>query len=229
MQESEDWCSVYWIRKAEHTDIFSEGYVGVTITKLQRRWTQHKNAAKANKYPIHRAINKYGDELVCELILIGTKEYCLDIEKNLRPTPGIGYNSAAGGLRIGRFGSTNSEDTRAKLSSAVKAAYEKDPTYRVRNSQSKKGRVMPESQKENIKKSMKQIQYFPWTNSLARNDIWSRADVFYEFYRVNNTTSLKEMCTYFQLKYHNLQTMFNRFKSGWAPLEDLDWKEYFNK
>lgn len=208
--------------------MFSEGYIGIT-TSLERRFSQHKYASKSGRSRINKIIRKYSDELIYETILIGTKDYCLEVEKKLRPDTGIGYNHATGGAWTGKEGCNNSEDTRAKLSASVKAAYERDPTYRVRNSESKKGKKMSETQKENHLKAMNTIKYFPWTNSQARNDIWIKADEYYEYYKCDNTISLVEMCKYFELKYHNLKNMFNRFNSGWVPLEDLDWKEYFNK
>lgn len=89
---------VYWIHKPEHTDILTEGYVGITNKQVSKRWYKHKLDAKEDgSLPVHRAINKY-DDIIFEVILAAdNREYCQDIEKKLRPTINIGWNVAQGG------------------------------------------------------------------------------------------------------------------------------------
>ena len=88
-------CSVYWLRLPEHTDMFAEGYVGVS-SKSKLRWNQHF-VRKENAH-LKNAIQKYGwDNIVKQVILISDRDYCLDIEKKLRPTSSIGWNIAVGG------------------------------------------------------------------------------------------------------------------------------------
>lgn len=89
---------VYWIHKPEHTNIFTEGYVGITNKQVSKRWYKHKlDAREDGSLPIHRAINKY-DDIIFEVILAAdNREYCQDIEKKLRPTINIGWNVAQGG------------------------------------------------------------------------------------------------------------------------------------
>jgi hypothetical protein len=44
------------------------------------------------------AVKKYGwDNLVKQVVLIANNDYCLDIEKKLRPTDFIGWNATLGG------------------------------------------------------------------------------------------------------------------------------------
>jgi hypothetical protein len=86
---------LYWIHCKEHTDVFSEGYVGVS-KNIERRWKDHFIFAKNNH--LKNAINKYGwDNLVKEIILIGEEKYCYDLEAKIRPTKKIGWNIAEGG------------------------------------------------------------------------------------------------------------------------------------
>ena len=88
-------CSVYWIRCADHTDMTSQGYVGVSID-AERRWLQHKRP-RQNPH-LKFAVQKYGwDNLVKTQLLISTEEYCLEIERKLRPDNNIGWNITAGG------------------------------------------------------------------------------------------------------------------------------------
>jgi hypothetical protein len=87
--------SVYWIHHKDHTDMFSQGYIGVS-KNAERRWEQHFKRS-GNAY-LKNSINKYGwDNLVKEIILISDKDYCFDIEKKLRPFASIGWNIVEGG------------------------------------------------------------------------------------------------------------------------------------
>ena len=71
--------SVYWIRHPDHTDIMSQGYIGIT-TRFTRRMFEHK-ALSTNAY-LSNAIKKYGwDNLIKEVVLIADKAYCIMIEK----------------------------------------------------------------------------------------------------------------------------------------------------
>jgi len=87
--------SLYWIRHKDHTDIASQGYVGVSkMPKL--RWNHH--FSKPTNKHIKNAINKYGwENLIKEIILVGDINYCLDMERKLRPTDFIGWNATLGG------------------------------------------------------------------------------------------------------------------------------------
>ena len=87
--------SVYWIAHKDHTDIFSQGYVGVS-NNVDYRWNTHKSL-KTNVH-LKNAINKYGwDNLVKKVVLIGEEDYCLEIENKLRPADKIGWNLVCGG------------------------------------------------------------------------------------------------------------------------------------
>lgn len=90
---------VYWIHKEEHTDKFTEGYIGVT-SNPHKRWKQHKADTKRGKHPnnyLSHAIAKYGDTLVYEIVYLGEASKCYDYEKQLRPEPSIGWNLMSGG------------------------------------------------------------------------------------------------------------------------------------
>jgi len=87
--------SVYWIHRPEHTDMFSQGYIGVSNnTKL--RWRDHH--VRTGNAHLKRAIAKYSwDNLVKEVIVIADELYCLAVEFKLRSTDKIGWNIVAGG------------------------------------------------------------------------------------------------------------------------------------
>jgi predicted GIY-YIG superfamily endonuclease len=87
--------SVYWIRCADHTDLMTQGYIGVT-NNSERRFAQHSRS-KENPHFVF-AIKKYGwENLIKTQILIAKQEYCLEVERKLRPTNSIGWNCAIGG------------------------------------------------------------------------------------------------------------------------------------
>jgi hypothetical protein len=112
--------SVYWIRNASHTDIFSQGYVGVS-SNVVKRWNSHKNSP--TNYHFSNAINMYGwDNLVKEVVLLANKDYCLNVETKLRPNDKIGWNVVAGGglppSSKGKVLGAMSDDTKRKISIA---------------------------------------------------------------------------------------------------------------
>lgn len=134
-------CSVYWLRLPEHTDMFTEGYVGIS-NNTRKRFSAHKKASQ-NPHLLH-AMQKHGFEnIIKQIVLISDKDYCLDIEQKLRPTKMIGWNLEAGGgcppaqKNAGSFkkgltpwnkGRPMSDETKAKVSAAKKGAKLSDVT-----------------------------------------------------------------------------------------------------
>ena len=87
---------VYWIHHKEHTDIFSQGYIGVS-DNIQRRWEDHKNG-NTNSQHLKNAIKKYGwENLEKKIVIISDKSYCLQMEKQLRSRCDLGWNIVVGG------------------------------------------------------------------------------------------------------------------------------------
>lgn len=115
--------TVYWIRNKDHTDIFSQGYVGVS-KNLQKRLVNHKESfmrfleGKEKRQKIlHHAMKKYGIEnLIVEVICIGSQDYVLDVENKLRPRGSTGWNIAPGGGKIRDTSIPLSDETRKKMS-----------------------------------------------------------------------------------------------------------------
>ena len=134
--------SVYWIRQQNHTDITSQGYVGVSKHATQR-FKEHSKRC-SNRH-LSFAIKKYGwHNLIKDVIVVADKDYCLDLERRLRPVDGIGWNAIAGGglppVLSGKRpelcghpawnkGKTYSAETRKKISDAVKKQMS-DPAHR---------------------------------------------------------------------------------------------------
>ena len=89
--------SVYWIKHKDHIDIFSQGYVGVS-KNTEARFNRH---SKYSDNPhLLAAIKKYGwNNLIKQIILIGSDSYCYEIETKIRPIRQIGWNIAEGGSK----------------------------------------------------------------------------------------------------------------------------------
>ncbi len=94
---------VYWIRAAHHSDITSEGYVGVS-KNASKRWAYgHKWAHARGRHDnprLSNAIAKHGwDSLVKTVVVVADEAYCYELESKLRPTCEIGWNLASGGCK----------------------------------------------------------------------------------------------------------------------------------
>lgn len=101
--------SVYWIHLLKHSNILTEGYVGVT-KNTKRRFGQHKS----NTY--NQDIKRYCDDAVFTVILCGSLEYCYEIEEKLRPSAFIGWNIVPGGRHsAGHTGKKHSPEALAKM------------------------------------------------------------------------------------------------------------------
>lgn len=94
---------VYWICAPHHTDMTSDGYIGVS-KNAKTRWMyghnwahrkgQHDNPHLAN------AISKYGwDNLEKKILVIADESYCYELEQKLRPALHIGWNINIGGSK----------------------------------------------------------------------------------------------------------------------------------
>ena len=125
--------SVYWIHRPEHTDLFNQGYIGVS-NNTRLRWNGHKS--KAGNLHLQRAIKKYGwENLEKDVVLVADEAYCLNVETKLRSRAEIGWNIVAGGgmppssrgkkfirteaykaqMRISKMGFRHTPETQAKI------------------------------------------------------------------------------------------------------------------
>lgn len=132
MEERMNYCKltfVFWIHHKSHTNIYTEGYVGVT-SNIDRRFKELHTNAIQNKHPnnlLSKAIISDSTSIIYEIIYAGEKQLCFEYQKELRPQP-AGWNLFAGGPK-GKI----SDKGREKLSSA------------------KLGKLLSESKKEKIR------------------------------------------------------------------------------
>lgn len=125
--------TLYWIHHPEHTDMFTQGYIGVT-NNTNDRFEEHKN--RTRNAHLKNAIVKYGwDNLIKKAIIIADEAYCLMIEAQLRAKENIGWNIVIGGgmppkskkgMNLGRTpwnkGKKFSEESKLKMSISHKGA-----------------------------------------------------------------------------------------------------------
>ena len=147
--------SLYWIRHAYHTDVFSQGYVGVS-NNFKARIRHHR--IKPQNLHLGNAINKYGwDGLVKEVVIVAADSYCLEMEAKLRPKEKIGWNVAVGGgkppVTRWNLGKNMPDEVKRKVSIAKKGC------KGTRN-----GMATPQERRERISQSLK--GNLPWNKGV---------------------------------------------------------------
>lgn len=91
--------NIYWYKLPEHTDIMTQGYVGITNNITRRKQEHKRNSTKANTH-FYKAICKYGyDNLEFNTINTGlTLKEASELEAYYRPNSQIGWNESIGGI-----------------------------------------------------------------------------------------------------------------------------------
>ncbi len=233
---------VYWIRLPEHTDMFSQGYIGVTRNPLQRRFNEHiKKATLGHNGLFSRAIRKYKEKLIISTVLIGSEEYCYEVEERLRPSSYIGWNTARGGMR---------SDWEAFQSKSFKRE-----VWIEKLRQANLGKKMPEDfcnrQSEISKEAWQRAEFVERMREIkderrvvkppSRLRFWSksgksllihRADEIYNIYTENPSIYCREIAEKLGLKgqkyVRSITKLTQKFFSGWNPHEDIWWQVDFN-
>lgn len=223
---------LYWIHLPEHTDIFSQGYIGVTTLGTKERFLHHKRQStkKSSKTVITSAIKKYGDDLVVDCLCIGEEPYIYDLENKLRPEKAIGWNLAVGGVKP--FRPEKGTKPSQKTLDARKAMM--TPEYREFLSKRNKdqgmgfqpGYVRDESSKERQRKTI--AAKGPWNHVKASNNpAWALADQIRSLYDTGQPPA--KIYTNFGLTWNNVKAILALFKTGWIPLEDDLWLKTFKE
>lgn len=202
---------VYWIRHVSHTDVLSEGYIGVTSRRARQRFNEHMRSSKHSNYPVHAAIREYGREsLVVETLVICDINYAYELERKLRPEPNTGWNLGEGGHN----------SARGRIRGLTEAE-------RRRQAEALRGLPKTLEHKRNISAARK--KYYAENppprglGSTTNHAVWSIADKIYLAYQAG--MSVPQICEKFAIpKPSNLHTMiYKYFKNGWSPFEDSAW------
>lgn len=106
-------CVVYHICREGDVGNLEAGYIGIS-SEYEERWSRHK-AGYSGSVIVNRAYEKY-DDIVENIVVIGSKEYCQEIEGKLRPSERMGWNIArGGGLPPNLSGKVMSNEQKAKI------------------------------------------------------------------------------------------------------------------
>lgn len=210
---------VYWIHLPEHTDVFSQGYVGVTKYTSQERFNQHKQRAASSDYQnISKAIRKYGHEnLLVDTLLIAEMDYCLDIEMKLRPSPFVGWNIAVGGRGVLVEPYKRTEESKLAHSERMKKWWRDNPDHDHSN-KGRKGVARPRSPEHQALIAEGKFYNLPF-----RSPWWINAEHYYQDFLSGITYSYAQKKH--GLKIGQLVCMWRRFADGWVPSEDPRWAD----
>jgi group I intron endonuclease len=128
---------------SEHTNLFEEGYIGVTKDLYQRKRKHLEENSGCLKFK--NAIARHGkNEIVWDVILFGEEEYCYEMEAKLRPAKEIGWNLKIGGdVPPDNRGSKQSKETIEKRRKAITGKKRSDES-KARYSESKRGNKNPQ-------------------------------------------------------------------------------------
>ena len=162
---------VYWIHLSKHTDILTQGYVGVSVSPT-RRLREHKNSID-NKY-LYRVLNKHSELVIQSIIFKGNATECYQYEEQLRPQKNIGWNNNKGGIcPPSRKGWTPTVDTLAKRSQSLKGIVRTDE-WCGNLSASKQGKNNPMYGKKNPCSEEKQLSIIR-TKNLPNYELYKTA------------------------------------------------------
>jgi hypothetical protein len=92
---------LYWLHLKEHTDVFTQGYVGVTTRLIDVRFKEHCSRFNNsyNQYnTLHLAFAQHGIENIIKTRLcVCSTDEVYRLEKIFRPFEYMGWNTAEGG------------------------------------------------------------------------------------------------------------------------------------
>ncbi len=235
---------VYWIRHKDHIDIFSQGYVGITSRGLGTRMIQHRKCMRdGNTYPVYAAMRKYGSDIVINKVVIGSLDYCLLVEKALRPEQRIGWNIAIGGVAT-QLGARHSEESRKKMSDSCKGR-KLTAEHKEIISKAHKGRKYPKefaeacrqraiaqggfSKQDREKACETNRNLPPWRNPHACAEVWLLAEDVYIAFQDNNRVGVRTLGKMFNMSYGKFLVILKKIRAGWIPLEDPLWLNFKSK
>ena len=88
---------LYWLHDMSHDDVFTQGYVGITVCGFQNRLSQHRSTARKGKYKKDFIDGLFSPTFIGEVLYEGSVSEIRDMERFYRPEINIGWNRAIGG------------------------------------------------------------------------------------------------------------------------------------
>lgn len=150
---------VYWLHLPDHSDVNTQGYIGVSNDPKQRLWS-HLNDVKTNNHCnpyLSRVIKKYPNQLIQTIIFEGEKDVCYTYEEELRPTKNIGWNLNKGGKHppsaLGRKLSAEHKEKIGKANAGRIYVCSEETKQKI--SASTKGKTLTEEHKQKVREARK--------------------------------------------------------------------------
>lgn len=194
---------VYWIHLEEHSDIYTEGYVGITTADDPiKRFRKHQSDARnpSTSFVVHNAMNKYGDDIKFTVLHECSKDEATSLEEHYRPQPNIGWNILKGGDHP-LTGRTWSDSQREKFKATRKSA---PPP--VRNPLSTLKHKTTFENKHPL--DLHGINLELWSHCIILYDLFLKGDSSYVATRRLNFSK------------GSVSAMWKRFNTGWNPKQD---------
>lgn len=88
---------LYWLHDMKHDDVFTQGYVGITICGFHNRLSQHMSMARKGKYRKAFIDGLFSPTFMGEVLYEGSVTEIKEMERYYRPSINIGWNRAIGG------------------------------------------------------------------------------------------------------------------------------------
>lgn len=221
---------VYWVRHKDHKDMFSEGYIGFTSKPVLFREKEHTASAKSGShYPVHRAIRKYSGYIVVETLIEGDNDYCLEMERKLRPTPNIGWNISTGG-GAPMLGRRHTEENKEKLRKANLGKIMSPEAIKASSEKRTGAKRTPSMVEANRKRAEDQFSSYKneWDHPHSNKQCWSLALIMYDIYKSGCPFGRRSMAKKFDIGPDSTMKVVNKIKAGWNPYLDSDWIYFKN-
>lgn len=219
---------VYWIHRKDHTDILTQGYVGITTKPVKTRYDEHLRMAfsdktqKEGKYRVHHSIYKHIEDIVVTTVCECSLEYALFFENKLRSSRNIGWNISIGGVTT-RNGVPQS-DYQKKTAQRLGKLRGLSDKARDEAARVNKGRIRSES--EILKRSNVVTSRHLLDNVSSNMDVLSRVNDVYSCYLTGYR--LYKTSTTLDIPYRGMRGLFHRFDKGYNPLTDERMQSYVN-
>lgn len=214
---------VYWIHLPEHTDMFSEGYIGFTSKTAKERFKSHIGTQRYGGNGcavLKNAIAKYGDSLVVDTLCICSNAYGLDLERKLRPEPHIGWNISVGG-GAPMLGRKQPKETIEKQKQSWRESCTPERiafhTFHLHKKRATKEVLSKAQQKIAKERSI-------YKGQRVDPYVWVNAEVFLTAYLRGVKKKTVEKALHAPSKKYN--TLWKNFENGWRPTEDAGWFVY---
>jgi len=224
---------LYWVHLPEHSDILSEGYIGITKHTAEHRYRGHIKAAnhrtRPTNAPVYNAIRKYGDKLIIKTLVVGDYDYVAFLEERLRPVDKIGWNIKSGGKKGKVIGTKHSKESKEKMSVIQKEVHSRPEVIEKRALVILNRRPLDFSYLDEKGKPFKF-----WATRYTKGrfpELWKNIPKIFELYTKNNlilaTQSIRQLDEYESKNRAFVSRILNYFRSGWNPLSDELYLEDF--